>query len=721
MTSDRGSDIANLIRRVLNWLACLIGRKTARAQTQRAGSEAAAQPEERGDVIAPVNSYPLAPLAPSTKAQQPFERGGAVGHESQEKAVEASGDVEESAMPSCGTSMGTQRQATEERKRKAASPEDRGGRPRSPPSKERGEDTERKASRSSRPEIICWKRAREWLVGVEVPDDISQADVSVLQADDSLSEDGSRAGCWPLAKLNAAVTVQIVDRIVNQTIDIPLGDADWLLFKLSGSQLELGRKVKQVSSGSYLAIVPKTWRRDEERAGNAPTTAEPVFLDGYLAHFFELDDVASTCIAFRDDHDTPIVIGSPGAEFRLVDHEIHDARERLGPLFGVSPPGIRIENGHWSDVGTIVVGQEGSGRQRWRMSFEPKADQVQQELPHEVLERKAGWYFLRFYDSSDTLIDSLDFRFVHGLKAISIPTAGPAPSTDGHVAQTVEIVHDAGYRVTPLDRKYPGLKVEEGTGKTILTMPPTAECDRTRWLIHPPNGDGKEVEFTILIERLWWALSTGNREPSQWGDRCARLTPEDFTAASGRAIWLRFPKPRWANNILAGFARERAREFPVKVTDRVVSIPLRDFSGAQELDDRAHEHKLKVWLETGQDTHEVIIGILPVQEDDGGLDLASIAAHRLATVLTKLRRAAHGPARRVIKEVRSHYRRAPRSRPDRNADFVKEGLCLIAVLMEEVPEPLLCPRLSDYWKRNVRLARREFPDRAREIAKSLKE
>ncbi|MDH7561735.1 MAG: hypothetical protein QHJ34_16160, partial [bacterium] len=153
---------------------------------------------------------------------------------------------------------------------------------------------------------------------------------------------------------------------------------------------------------------------------------------------------------------------------------------------------------------------------------------------------------------------------------------------------------------------------------------------------------------------------------------------------------------------------------------------LPDFSGAQELDDRAHEHKFKVWLEAGQGTHEVTVAALPVQElpvqeDDGGLDLASIPAQRLATVVTKLRRAARGRTRQVIKEVRRKYRRPPRSRPDRNADFVKDGLCLIAVLMEEVPEPLLCPRLSNYWKRHAKLAHREFPDRAREIAKSLKE
>jgi hypothetical protein len=561
---------------------------------------------------------------------------------------------------------------------------------------------------------------REWVVGVEIPDDLGQAgSVFLFQGDDPLSEDSSRAGCWPLAKLNATVKVQIVGGTVNQTIDIPLTDHDWSLFKLSGSRLEQGRKVKQVSSGSYLAIAPNIWHRDYEKAGSPPTTPEPVFLDGYLAHFFKITQTHPSCIAFRDDQGKEIIIASGGPKFRLAGQEIQDASERPGPLFGGSPPEICIENGQWSDVRTIVVGQEGSDRQRWRKSFEPKVGQAQQQLPAEVLQRKAGWYFLRFYDSRDTLIDSLDFRFVAGLKAISIPTASPAPSPDGHVAQTVEVLHDAGYSVTQPAQECPDLTLEPGSEKTILSIPPMAECDRTRWFIHPPHSHGQKVEFTILIERVWWALGGDDAEPSQWKDGCVQLTPEDFTAVSGRAIWLRFPKPRWAGNVSAGFARERARKFPAKVTDTVVSIPLRDFSGAQELDDRAHEHKFKVWLVTGQGTHEVTIGILPVQQDDGCLDLATVPAQRLAMVLTKLRRDAGGPTRRVIKEVRSKYRRPPRSRRGRNADFAKYGLCLIAVLMEEGHEALVGPRLSSYWKRNAKLAHREFPDIAEELEKAL--
>jgi hypothetical protein len=600
-------------------------------------------------------------------------------------------------------------------------PENRGGGPRSPRCTEDRRGKQGPEPGTRRPEIVCWKQGREWVVGVEIPDGVSgSGNIAVVQGDAQLSKDDSRAGCCRLATLNTPVKVQVIGSSDNWTIDIPLEDEAWLLFKLSGRGRDRGRKVKRASSGSYLAIVPKTWHRDEARAGNAPTTPEPVFLQGYLAHFFELTEDVPCCIAFRDDVGNTRVMESGGPLFHLAGQEIQDASEGIGRLFGGLPPRICIAKGKWSDVGTIVVGQEGGGLQRWRKSFKPKADQPEQELPHEVLERRAGWYFLRLYDRTDTLIDSLDFRFVAGLREILIPTAGPLPSSDGHVAQTVEILHDADYRVTQAGHECPGLKAERRADKTILTIPPRADCDRTRWFIQAPNSHERKVELTILIARVWWALWEHRSLPPRWEDKPAELTPEDLNAASGRVIWLRFPRPRVVSYISAGFCRERSRKFQVRVGDSTVAIPLHDFSGAQELDDRAHSHSFKVWLETGSDTHEVTIGILPIREGDGGLDLASLPAHRLATVLTKLRRAARGPARRLIKKVRSKYRRAPHSRPERNEEFVKEGLCLIAILLERAGNNLLfIRRLPNYWKRNAKLACGKFSEIAQELEKAL--
>lgn len=591
-------------------------------------------------------------------------------------------------------------------------PGKRGGRPRShsTPASEKKEapQTPRSSPESRyRPEVICWKLTREWVVGIEIPDDILRSsDLNVLQNGRSLSESAEPPGCWPLAELDTPAKVVLEGK----PIEIPLQGKKGLLFKLSGG-LEQGRKVKQVSSGSYLAIVPDTWRRDEQKAGSPPTSPEPVFLKGYQAHFFDLTDSASSCVAFLDEHDWPVILGGRGPQFHLVGHKIPDESERLGPLFSGLPPRVKISNGSWADVSLIVVGQEGSGGGRWRKSFKPSSDRAEQELPQEILQRKVGWYFVRFYDSADTLIDSLVFRFVAGLKAISILTNDLVPSPDGHATGTVEISHEAGYRVTHSGKECPDLQVERETQRTILRITPRADCDLTRWLIRLQDDQERNVELTILVKRLWWALGAVNVKPSHWGDKPIQLSPEDLTATSNQAIWLRLPKPRLVAAVSAGFNQERSRKFPVRVTDNAVGIPLRDFSAAQELEYQGSEREFKVWFEIEGRTHHATVAVLPAQEDTEVLDVIAIPAHRLATLMTRLRRRTRGRTRLLIKEVRKEYRRQRRSQPARNCDFIKESLCLIAVLMEENRhERQLSSLLSERWKKRANLARREFPD-----------
>lgn len=58
-------------------------------------------------------------------------------------------------------------------------------------------------------------------------------------------------------------------RWVEDEVAIAIGQESYLLFKLT-VQGEEGRRVKSPSSGSYLAIVPEDWERDEVLSGIAP-------------------------------------------------------------------------------------------------------------------------------------------------------------------------------------------------------------------------------------------------------------------------------------------------------------------------------------------------------------------------------------------------------------------------------------------------------------------
>jgi hypothetical protein len=420
--------------------------------------------------------------------------------------------------------------------------------------------------------------------------------------------------------------------------------------------------------------------------------------------------------AFRDGTDRAVVIGSGGPLFQLVGKELHDASENLGPLFAGAPPRIRVADGAWETVGTIVLGEEGRGTEKWRKAFRPNAALPEQEMPVEMLNRKAGWYFVRFYDLQDELIDSLDFRFGVGLRQITIHGGQPFPSATGHEVATVEFEHDADWFVAPLSATPEDVKIEHIADRTVLKIPPVPECDLTGWGLGPRGGP--QVEVSLLVERVWWAVSDMEKPPLQWRDTCLSLSVEDFAATSEKAVWLRLPKPRWADSVLVGFQPEKRREYPLKVAERASTIPLRDFSDAPALAERTKDCTLKVWI----NGNEAIVAVIPAGTPGATLDIARIPACHLAKTLTLLHAMTRGPLRQLLKEARHRYRRPPNSTAGYNVEFVKESLCAVAVLLHLADNrQSLAPKAAGRWRSKARLAGREFPDTMRQVWKRYRE
>lgn len=205
-------------------------------------------------------------------------------------------------------------------------PDKRGGRSRTP--KRNGEKgkTVGNRRRAAKPEIVCWKNAREWVLGVEMPEDLREPSaISVVQDEVSLTRDNLEVGCWPLTKLGGQVVVRSPSEAGQSEVKIQVTDDNHLVFKLSGAGLNHGRRVNQPSSGSYLVIVPEDWERHEELAGTAPAMPELVRLEGYRAHFFDLIGSSTSQIAFRDRTGRSFVIGSTGPHFDLVAQELHES------------------------------------------------------------------------------------------------------------------------------------------------------------------------------------------------------------------------------------------------------------------------------------------------------------------------------------------------------------------------------------------------------------
>lgn len=449
--------------------------------------------------------------------------------------------------------------------------------------------------RCPRPEIVCWKRERQWIPGVEVPEEfLENSGLDVFQNGSSLTQDESNEGCWRLE--HTCVQVVVVwneDDVVSET-SIALGERNYLLFKLSGKNQNRGRRVKSTSFGSYIMVVPNNWNRDEVLSGDPPAAPEDASLDGYKVHFFDLEKGGAEQIAFLTPNGS-FVIESNASRFELVGTRLNDACEDMGFLFGDKPPQIRaLTEKKWKDVSIIVVGEEGIGKGRWRKAFSPAQDLLEQELPSEFTTRKCGWYFVGFYDTNDDLIESMDFRFVSGLKDIKILQPPALPSEDGHSNVRVEFLHEPNctVRLTKLTKgKESTLHVEHENDRTFAIIPPDPGWDLTYWSIK--SGSGAPVNLDVLIERVWWSLGEEDSPQQKWSDKPLIISHEYLRANPKGSICLWMPMLRWTRKIFLGFEQQNKREFEVGVNKRVVSVALCEF----EILNRTQQALLKVWLD----------------------------------------------------------------------------------------------------------------------------
>lgn len=492
-------------------------------------------------------------------------------------------------------------------------PVKRGGKPRGS-TRGRGEQPSKPEARVLKPEIVCWERGREWIPAVEVPQALfEKPDLTVLQNESSLLRDELEDACWRLEQAHG----EIIIRWSEGEVKVDLGQEGCLLFKLSGPNQNRGRRVKSPSSGAYLVMVPDDWERDEAMAGPPHVAPEPVSLEGYRAHFFELEKDGDVQIAFRRPNGEPLIIASKATRFELIGDLLKDASENMGPLFVGRPPQIRDSNEPpWRDVSAIVIGEEGGGKRKWRMSFAPQIDRREQDLPAELAARKGGWYFLRFYDANDELIESLDFRFMSVLKEIKMPQPPLFPLEGGHPPAHVEFHYEPGCVVQPTAGS-PSIQIERQDDKAIAIIPPDPAYDQTHWLVRPENGP--QIEVTILVERLWWGVGEERHPPSEWADQPIVLSRDDFAATSSKALWLCLPRRRWAEKILVGFEQSKSRPYDVRVTERMIAIPLREYGDYPELEDESKEKRLKAWIKHGGQDIEGVLAIIPASKKAAGL------------------------------------------------------------------------------------------------------
>ena len=586
------------------------------------------------------------------------------------------------------------------KRRSGVAPVHRGGRPRGTSSTT---DTERtrstRAQKRLRPELVCWREGMTWSVGVEVPEDLVDAKISVFQGS-AVDEDPDE----PLRRRLKRPLGQVEIRWCFGDEDDPtvrqFPAEEFRIFKLTGDA-DRGRRMDRVTRGRFLVVVPDDWARDEGTSGQEFIVAEPA-PGGNWAHHFEIDGKEVVTAAFVKPDGTRLRVPSAASGLTLVGDPVPYVVPDAGPLFIKDLPGLS------GSYASAVVGEEGpgDGRRRWRAS----ARSFDEVVP-EIQKRGAGWFFVRAYDDDAKLLDSFDFRYASHLNSIRIETGVPLPGPDGHRTATIRFSHETqcSVRAQPPDGR---LRVEAREQETWAIVPAHPDCDISQWQVETAD---RSVSFGLIVERVWWAFSDEETEPEPtWIDRPAKLDKGDFAPTSPRTIVVRLPKNGWASDLRIGFLEHAAYRIPVSPRKYVHSLALRNLGGREALERAAGSVPLKLWIkpkDRSLPVSEAELASVTCPASSSVLQLEVLDPKRLMSLFSRLRRELRGPARVLIKELRREYY-CPARRGDmkRQSACLRQGLALLAVLLELAATTGVVTRLAPArWKRRARIARAQFP------------
>lgn len=479
----------------------------------------------------------------------------------------------------------------EEDRRSTLLPEKRGGRPRGPLTSGMAPAVGTMAPAATRPpqpELVCWEQGRLWYVGLQLPELINSSSVEVVHRGVTLRPELEFPGRYVLEMLAGVVSVRL-GADGPEAFQVSL-EEPYLIFKLGG---EGGRRVDSLGRGWYGIIAPRDWQWDSDHNGPPQLDPQPCSVDDFQMHVFDTSGLPAASVAFVKPGGVLALVRIGKQRFHLSGQVIDDVSTRGGPLFGNVPSLEAPSAKDWDSVGTIVVGEEGSGRGRWRFHFRPAGGGRIQSLPPKLGTRGGGWYFVRLYNPEGALLESLDFRFLAGIQAIEVKPRDPLPGSDGHHMAHIRIVHDGSCTVVPTDPSM--LMVKDGDGFTDIEVPAKADLDR---VVGQLRRGAVSVHFEVEVPRVWWSVGDEDQEPHDWFDVPLELRRSDFRATSGRVVWIRYPQALNGHRVFAGFKRETALGYRLKKNQRpVLALPLRELGDTPELHTCVRS-SLTLWLDT---------------------------------------------------------------------------------------------------------------------------
>ena len=348
---------------------------------------------------------------------------------------------------------------------------------------------------------------------------------------------------------------------------IPLFEDEPLIFKLSKNWAGEGYRTSRVTIGHYIIIVPLGWKR----VGRAPIEPDLCSDNKFTAHYLHRAKLNESIDGFNEWKKSLVGIG-----IRLAGRTIYDDSDH-GVLFAGDPPILKhCPEFEWARVGEEV-------KQGWGQNFKPSERKLS-----EVLNGRAGRFFLRVYDRKMDMLDSVAFRYISNLHCINIngieyaqSTVFPPEETTGYSSTEIHLVGTNGKILTPV---LPRQSEHEIASSGAILIPPHPDADRVMCSL---ESKSREVGIIINLSRVWWRLD-GCSNSNEWTDISLVMTRDEFKKQAHAGTTLSILSKQHSV-VVAGFDDCLEQQYRRKMKDDYIAIPLAHFVDHAQVDQKLTE------------------------------------------------------------------------------------------------------------------------------------
>ena len=449
------------------------------------------------------------------------------------------------------------------------------------------------------PSILAFHQSGQWQFFVELPKQtIPEEKITYLAQGQIKLEHQENNLFGPLRHLDIAIEI-CLENSGKSIINLISNNNPVLIFRLTddGSDWK-GTLVSKISKGFYLAIVPTTWKRDEENGGYPPIDPELLNIDRLTAHYFDTQEDQG--ISFIKSDEKQYKKKPSKIDFVLTGQCINDDEERMGPLFHGEFPSILGNYNLWKDIRSIVIGEEGQGDGQWREHYDIKIfGNHSWQIPSLGPKGNSGWFFVRIYDYTGRLLSSLPFRFVRELQCIETSISIFPGYRQERPARVEFDITDKIY-VTPIDNSARlTLEADEKNHKITFICKPLPNIQKLIFQVQETGG--KPVRITIDVDRLWWRTRDEHtlQDSVEWSALLLSKAKSAFSPTAGNILELHLPSSLVKQPIKIGFQRENALNLQISLKEKIGKAPLHWFY--DHISTKIVKQKLGVWIGKDED------------------------------------------------------------------------------------------------------------------------